>query len=206
MRRHELKLEGYDIRHNRIVINIADCPMSVNKAFTALVGVKNSLFVLTDTIVRKDEESNVAEGDLVFLRNGNKFLGTVIYNKQFLIQTRQGTVEKLVLGRHILMRRGTEDSCREAVSSENRQPIRYCYKGTSYPFDILLSKVGDSLVMYGVSEMVDVNQILIDTGFKVDNCDVGYGSVWNGGIIKLKNLEPCIVYENGDFEKLNIVE
>lgn len=204
MRRQELKLEGYDKRHTRITIKVEDCPITVNNVFTALAGVKNSLFVLTDTIVRKDEENNIAEGDLVFLRNGNKFLGIVIYNKQFLVQTKHGTVEKLVLSRHILMRRGTEDSCREAVNSINRQPIRFCYKGTSYPFDIFLSKAGDSLVLYGVSEMVDSNQILIDTGFKLDNCDIGYGSIWDGGTIQLKNLKPCVVYENGDFEELNI--
>lgn len=172
-----------------IDFTLEDCPVYIRDNRIVLAKHEGSSILRADTIVRRDTETGIAEGDCIFYRD--MLEGIVVYNQGFRMQTPKGRLKDLQLDGCLKIEKGKKFNLCEAVHSDNRQPIVLSYKDRTFSIKALLQYEEPFVVIHSQADYfrkVMADEIKIATGVK-RYC---YGDLCNGGRIVLHEAVPCV--------------
>lgn len=188
-----------NLRQELVEFTLEDCPVYFSDNRVVLAKHEGSSILRADTIVRKDTETGVAEGDCVF--QGGAFLGIVVYNQGFKLQTIDGKIKDLQQNKYMKVRQGKKFNMCDATHSANRQPISLFYKGRTFSIKALLQYEEPFVVIHPQDDYfrkVLPGDIKISTGIG-KYC---YGDLMaGGGRIVLHDGIPCVA-EGGNLTRL----
>ena len=88
-----LRFSAFSKRGNIVNFTLEDCPVYLNSSLIILAKHEGSALLLADTVVRYDDASDIAEGDIVY--ENNRRIGWVIYNQGFVLQDSNGNLKEL---------------------------------------------------------------------------------------------------------------
>lgn len=187
-------LEALTLNEERVTLNVADCPIYVSERVLALSGKKNSKLLLAKTVIRRDEETDIAEGDLVY--EGEKLLGRIVYAEGFKLQTLDDELKNLPEGEHIKVKVGTKESINKVFDCPERTPVIFGYRKKEFSIRDFLCKTGRYIAIADdkfSGKKLDPQDLLISTGFtREDGSPICFGEFYQGGIVTLFKGIPAI--------------
>lgn len=195
-----LKFSAFSKRGDIVNFTLDDCPVYLNSSLVILAKHERSSLLLADTIVRYDNDKDIAEGDIVYC--DNKRLGWVIYKEGFVLQDSNGNLKEFSLTEHIHLKKGSLSSRQKIKEFGNFQPILFKYKQRNFTLKAILQYDNGLVVIHSQDDYyrkVVAADVKLCTG--IDNfC---YGDITEeGGRIIFHDLKPYVVL--GDtFTKLS---
>lgn len=198
-----MTLKVLTVHDERITLDIADCPIYVSERVLALSGKKNSKLLWANTVVRCDEESGIAEGDLVY--ENDELLGRIVYAKGFKLQTLEGDVKNLPEIEHIKVRVGSKETINKVFECSERTPITFGYRKKEFSIRDFLCKTGNYIAIADdkfTGKKLVPQDLLISTGFtREDRSPICFGEFYQDGIVTLWKGLP-VISKDGEYEQL----
>ena len=190
-----IKFSAVTKRGDLIYFTLEDCPVYLNDSLVILAKHEGSALLLADTIVRYDDENDIAEGDKVYY--DNNLIGWVIYKCGFVLQDLKGNLKELNLSKHIKVKKGGNMSRQKIKEFGNFEPILLKYKSRKFSLRAILQYDNGFIVIHSQDDYhrkVVADDIKLLTG--VD--DYCYGDCTDdGGRVVLHDLRPCVAKGNG---------
>ena len=167
-----------------------DCPTLAYEDCFFLAGKVDTPLMYYDSIVRGHPTIDMFEGDLVFDKETDERIGTIVYYNGFKMKLLGEDVLKNISTDHIYLRRGNRDSIKE-ISNYKRTPIMYKVKSMPFNFrntvkvkgqvlHLVVRKEYYKVLIHNVSELLYENDVTGETVFS--------GEMVCGKFISLDNI------------------
>lgn len=195
-----LVFSALSLQNKAVDFTLEDCPVYLTDNKIILAKHEGSSILRADTVVRKDTETGVSEGDCVFQKG--MMSGIVVYNQGFRYQTSGGRLKYIEPDGDMRISKGRKYNICDAVRSSRRQPVALYYKERTFSIKALLQYEEPFIVIHPQDDYfkkVLSGEIRISTGIG-NYC---FGDLYkDGGRIVLHGLVPCVA-KGTDFKKLS---
>jgi len=172
-------------------IDWTECPVFISEKYIATVNKENSPLLYRNTLVRVDEETGYAEGDIVIDKVSGNLIGRLVYSKGFKMQDLEGNLKELIELQHIKVKRGSSASRQLISQSKHRDYLLFKAGNVEFGLDSILLEKGGCLILTSEKysyRSADISDIKFMTGYG----SLAFGEFYNGGIIVLHNGQPSL--------------
>lgn len=193
-------LRGTTVDMKACLFQLEDIPVKVNQEFVALLARKGSSLIIADSIVRGCEDGGYFEGDMV-LDKEFSFVGTVVYNKGFMLYDIKDKVLKPMPDLNTV---NIEEDLRVNLNlakecKQYRTNVTWVFDDTRVDIsNIVTGKNGKIVVTNYKSRYLSIKKFRLFTGIVIDDNMICFGDTINGGTVVLHNGVPMIKSIVGD--------
>lgn len=202
-----MNLRGITIGGKILSFTFADCPVVVTDSQVALFGRVWSPILDLKTITRGT--AGIYEGDIIVDKSTGEELGYVIFSEGFCLYTSEGNLKKIPPRNHISVKTGNKKTMQFVTALHCRTILCFTYKHLVLTIDSFVTKVGSSLAIKEISELIAPWKVRFSTGLIDERKHklISLGQNFYGGIIILQDMDIYVQYPDNSMELLkNVVK
>ena len=193
-----IKLVGVTKRGCSYDLELKDCPVRLNDKFTILTNKENSPMLISDSIGRAIEGTNVCELDRVYSKG--TLLGYIVYIWNHNDDT-MTPISEVVYDR---VERNLECEYPEGIQKK-RSYIRWKSGDSSYGIHELLMVLEDRLfICVNQIKQLHVSNSRLWTGIIIDNEPIYFGDILNNGTVVIDEFRPRVLTHDNEIIDLEV--
>ena len=198
-----IKLVGVTRKGQSYDLELKDCPVRLNDKFTILQNRENSPMLITESIGRAVEGTDICELDRVYLKGS--LIGYFIYTDGFYVWNHiTDELTPLAEVEYDRVERNLECEYPEGIQKK-RSYIRWKSGESSYGIHELLMVLEDRLfICVNQIKPLYVSNSRMWTGLTINNEPVYFGDVTEKGIITFDDYRPRVVTHDDNIIDLEV--
>lgn len=198
-----IKLVGVTKKGISYDLELKDCPVRLNDRYTMLVNKENSPILITDSIGRAVEGTDICELDRVYSKG--RLIGYIVYNGGFYVWN-HNTDEMTPIGdcTYDRIERNLECSYPENTQKK-RSYIRWKSNDVVYGIHELLTVNEDRLfICTNQLKLIHVSNSRLWTGLQKEDGPIFFGDAMDNGLVVFENYKPMILSHGDELLELEV--
>lgn len=113
---------------------LEDSPVHLWDNTCALISKNNSNTFRADTVMRGTDDGTIWEGDYVYSKDTDEYLGLVVFNEGWKVVNYPGFIQRTLDMDHMYLQKGNRKSIQNVSGIKERTPIVFIYEGYYFSF------------------------------------------------------------------------